>query len=173
MFSRPVRWVMALHGDLVVPFCFAGNTRYVYLATLEYPRFLIKYFAYRYLPLAVGISILFLNEILVFFNICFVFKMQWKCFFWTSQHCFSNTVGMNLVCTVVDSSIGIFGSHALNVHFMVLLAGRYCRVLWRYYEECWNQYWDWGMPFIYSSLTIVSTFSFFCNFQQDGQFFFF
>lgn len=26
MFSRPVRWVMALHGDLVVPFCFAGNT---------------------------------------------------------------------------------------------------------------------------------------------------
>ncbi|CAN8239953.1 unnamed protein product [Cochlearia groenlandica] len=26
MFSRPVRWVMALHGDLIVPFCFAGNT---------------------------------------------------------------------------------------------------------------------------------------------------
>ncbi|ESQ27628.1 hypothetical protein EUTSA_v10018047mg [Eutrema salsugineum] len=26
MFSRPIRWVMALHGDLVVPFCFAGNT---------------------------------------------------------------------------------------------------------------------------------------------------
>lgn len=73
MFSRPVRWVMALHGDLVVPFCFAGNTRYVYLATLKYPRFLFKYFAYRYLPLAVEISkrmliykMLFVNEILVF-----------------------------------------------------------------------------------------------------------
>ncbi|VVA89565.1 unnamed protein product [Arabis nemorensis] len=26
MFSRPIRWVMALHGDLVVPFCFAGIT---------------------------------------------------------------------------------------------------------------------------------------------------
>ncbi|CAA7042671.1 unnamed protein product [Microthlaspi erraticum] len=26
MFSRPIRWVMALHGDLVVPFCFAGNS---------------------------------------------------------------------------------------------------------------------------------------------------
>jgi glycyl-tRNA synthetase len=24
MFSRPIRWVMALHGDLVVPFSFAG-----------------------------------------------------------------------------------------------------------------------------------------------------
>ncbi|KFK42585.1 hypothetical protein AALP_AA1G014500 [Arabis alpina] len=26
VFSRPIRWVMALHGDLVVPFCFAGIT---------------------------------------------------------------------------------------------------------------------------------------------------
>ncbi|EOA26130.1 hypothetical protein CARUB_v10019555mg [Capsella rubella] len=26
MFSRPIRWVMALHGDLVVPFSFAGIT---------------------------------------------------------------------------------------------------------------------------------------------------
>ncbi|KAF3332393.1 glycine--tRNA ligase 2 [Carex littledalei] len=24
LFSRPVRWILALHGDLVVPFCFAG-----------------------------------------------------------------------------------------------------------------------------------------------------
>jgi glycyl-tRNA synthetase beta subunit len=24
VFSRPIRWIFALHGDLIVPFCFAG-----------------------------------------------------------------------------------------------------------------------------------------------------
>lgn len=31
MFSRPIRWIMALHGDVVVPFAFAGVLRYLQL----------------------------------------------------------------------------------------------------------------------------------------------
>lgn len=27
MFSRPIRWIMALHGDAIVPFTFAGILR--------------------------------------------------------------------------------------------------------------------------------------------------
>ena len=29
MFSRPIRWVLALHGDAVIPFTFAGLLRSV------------------------------------------------------------------------------------------------------------------------------------------------
>lgn len=29
MFSRPIRWVLALHGDVVIPFAFAGVLRLV------------------------------------------------------------------------------------------------------------------------------------------------
>lgn len=29
MFSRPIRWILALHGDVVVPFTFAGVLRQV------------------------------------------------------------------------------------------------------------------------------------------------
>ncbi|KAM7512185.1 hypothetical protein LguiB_011060 [Lonicera macranthoides] len=32
MFSRPVRWILALHGDVVVPFMFAGVLRQVIMA---------------------------------------------------------------------------------------------------------------------------------------------
>lgn len=32
MFSRPIRWIMALHGDVVIPFTFAG----VYSGNLSY-----------------------------------------------------------------------------------------------------------------------------------------
>lgn len=31
MFSRPIRWIMAIHGDAVVPFMFAGILRYILL----------------------------------------------------------------------------------------------------------------------------------------------
>ena len=31
VFSRPIRWILALHGDFVVPFYFAGISRYYIL----------------------------------------------------------------------------------------------------------------------------------------------
>lgn len=35
VFSRPIRWILALHGDSVVPFSFAGISRYYILCSLQ------------------------------------------------------------------------------------------------------------------------------------------
>lgn len=33
--------------------------------------------------------------------------MQWKCILWTSQYCFSNTIGKNVPCIVVCKHLDV------------------------------------------------------------------
>ncbi|KAK2998439.1 hypothetical protein RJ639_024561, partial [Escallonia herrerae] len=49
MFSRPVRWILALHGDLVVPLIFAGVLRQV-LGSVAFSFFPLCLICYRLVP---------------------------------------------------------------------------------------------------------------------------